>query len=121
MTGLREALARGVALFNAQRFWEAHEAWEEAWMNLEGDEKLFVQGLIQVAAGYYKATVQDQPRGCVKLLTAALEKLDPMPPDYLGIETQRFLPEVRRTLLEAQVWLRASGPPPSSLPQLEQV
>ena len=115
---LSSSLARGIALFNAQQFWEAHEAWEEAWLELEGDEKLFVQGLIQVAAGYYKATVQDQPRGCVKLLTAALEKLSPLPPDFLGVETERFLPEVRRTLLEAQIWLSAAGPRPSLLPRL---
>ena len=115
---LREALSRGIELFNARRFWEAHEAWEEAWLELEGDEKLFVQGLIQVAAGYYKATVQDQPRGCVKLLTAGLEKLAPLPPGFLGVETARFLPEVRRTLVEAQIWLSASGPSPSALPRL---
>ncbi len=119
MTALGEALARGIALFNARKFWEAHEAWEEAWLTLEGDEKLFVQGLIQVAAGYYKATVQDQPRGCVKLLTAALEKLTPLPKNFLGVETERFLPEVRRTRLEAQIWLSASGPTPSNLPRLE--
>jgi predicted metal-dependent hydrolase len=115
---LRGALARGVALFNERQFWEAHEAWEEAWLELEGDEKLFVQGLIQVAAGYHKVCVQNQPRGCVKLLTAALEKLSPMPPDFLGVETARFLPEVRRTLVEAHIWLSASGPAPSDLPRL---
>ena len=118
MTALREALARGIALFNARLFYEAHEAWEEAWLKLEGDEKLFVQGLIQVAAGYHKITVQDQPRGCVMLLTAALEKLSPLPPGFLGVETETFLPEVRRTLLEAHVWLAASGPPPTALPRL---
>ena len=73
---LAESLARGADLFNRGLFWEAHEAWEEAWLELEDEPKLFVQGLIQVAAGYHKATVQNQPRGCVKLLTTALEKLE---------------------------------------------
>src|ERR1700694_3158641 len=78
---LRDSLERGAALFNDRQFWEAHEAWEEAWLELENEEKLFLQGLIQVAAGYYKATVQNQPRGCVSLLTSALEKLEPLPAD----------------------------------------
>ena len=108
MTG--NALARGAALFNQGLYWEAHEAWEELWLELDDEPKLFVQGLIQVAAGYFKATVQLQPRGCVKLLTTALEKLDPMPPDFMGVETQRFLPAVRRTLAEAHRWLAGEIP-----------
>ena len=46
---LRDSLERGAALFNTGKFWEAHEAWEEAWLELENEEKLFLQGLIQVA------------------------------------------------------------------------
>lgn len=105
-----DALAHGATLFNQGLYWEAHEAWEELWLELEDEPKLFVQGLIQVAAGYFKATVQMQPRGCVKLLTTALQKLDPMPPDFMGVETQRFLPAVRRTLAEAHRWLAGEIP-----------
>ena len=105
-----DALARGAALFNEGLYWEAHEAWEELWLELEDEPKLFVQGLIQVAAGYFKATVQLQPRGCVKLLTTALDKLDRAPPDFMGVETRRFLPAVRGTLSEAHRWLAGEIP-----------
>jgi uncharacterized protein len=98
------ALRRGAALFDQGRFWEAHEAWEEAWLEEEGDVRLFLQGLIQVAAGYHKATVQLQPNGCVKLLRSGLDKLEPLPPEYLGVSLGRFLPEVQRTLQEARRW-----------------
>lgn len=104
MTVSREALARGADLYNRGLYWEAHEAWEELWLRLEDEPKLFVQGLIQVAAAGHKAFVQKQPRGCVKLLTSALEKLDRAPQDFLGVETQRFLPAVRRVLDEARRW-----------------
>jgi hypothetical protein len=118
--GTEEALARGMELFNRGLFWESHEAWEEAWLEEEDERKLFLQGLIQVAAGYHKATVQKQPRGCVKLLTSGLEKLDPLPLDFMGVETRRFLPAVRRTLAEAERWL-AGGPEldPGLIPRLE--
>lgn len=44
------ALEEGRRLFNHGEHWHAHEAWEPLWMGLEGDEKLFVQGLIMAAA-----------------------------------------------------------------------
>ena len=103
-------LARGRALFNARLFWEAHEAWEEAWMEEEGDARLFLQGLIQVAAGYYKAFVQAQPVGCVKLLGTGLDKLRPLDGRFGGIALSQFVAEVERTLVFARAW-QAGGAP----------
>ena len=100
----RQALERGAELFNRGLFWEAHEAWEELWLTLEDQPKLFVQGLIQVAAAGHKAFVQLQPRGCVRLLGTAIEKLASCPPDFLGVETQRLIPALRRMLAEAIRW-----------------
>ena len=46
------SLLRGIELFNAGRYWDAHEAWEEAWMpDRKGPDGGFYKGLIQVAAG----------------------------------------------------------------------
>ena len=100
-----EALARGADLFNRGLHWEAHEAWEELWLALEDEPKLFVQGLIQVAAAGHKAFVQRQPLGCVRLLTTALEKLEGAPQDFLGVETRGFLAALRRMLTEAERWM----------------
>ena len=100
-----DALARGADLFNRGQYWEAHEAWEDLWLELEDEQKLFVQGLIQVAAAGHKAFAQHQPRGCVKLLSTALEKLEACPADFLGVETGRFIPALRRMLAEAERWL----------------
>jgi predicted metal-dependent hydrolase len=100
-----QALARGAELFNQGQYYEAHEVWEELWLTLEDEPRLFVQGLIQVAAAGHKAFAQNQPFGCVKLLTTALEKLEPAPPDFLGVETRQFIPALRRMLEEAERWL----------------
>ena len=105
-----EALARGADLFNRGLHWEAHEAWEELWLELEDEPKLFVQGLIQLAAAYHKATVQMQPRGCVKLHRSALEKLAPAPRDFMGVQTEPLLAAARRTLAEAERWLASDVP-----------
>jgi uncharacterized protein len=45
------ALEQGRTLFNQGCFFEAHEAWEAAWLHEEGELRLLLQGLIQVAAG----------------------------------------------------------------------
>jgi hypothetical protein len=43
----------GILFFNRGDFFEAHEAWEDLWMNLTGPERSFVQGLIQAAVALY--------------------------------------------------------------------
>lgn len=115
------ALARGIVLYNGGQFWEAHEAWEEGWMEEEGQTRLFLQGLIQVAAGYYKATVQRQPRGCVKLLKSGLDKLGTMPEGMGGLALRRFVAQVERTLSEATRWLSGEGRglPREMIPRIE--
>jgi len=105
-----DPLARGAELFNRGLFWEAHEAWEELWLELEDEPKLFVQGLIQLAAAYHKATVQMQASGCVKLHRSALAKLTPAPRDFMGVQTEALLAAARRTLAEAERWLARELP-----------
>ena len=82
--GTAGRLERGRALFNAGRYFDAHEAWEEAWLTERGDARLLLQGLIQVAAGCHKAG-QGKAEGCARLLEAGLEKLEPLAAAY-GIE-----------------------------------
>ncbi|HVY61195.1 MAG TPA: DUF309 domain-containing protein, partial [Planctomycetota bacterium] len=45
----------GLARFNAERFWDAHEALEEIWTDLPNGPgpKRFYQGLIQLAAAFH--------------------------------------------------------------------
>lgn len=45
---------RGVVLFNNQRFWDAHEAWEQCWRIAQGAEATRLKGLIQAAAALVK-------------------------------------------------------------------
>jgi Domain of unknown function (DUF309) len=41
---------QGLVEFRAGRFFEAHEEWEMLWKDSRGHDKLFLQGLIQLAA-----------------------------------------------------------------------
>jgi predicted metal-dependent hydrolase len=82
---MTERLAEGVRRFNAHEFWHAHEEWEHLWLNAEGDEKLFIQGLIQLAAAYHHVQ-RGTHRGALRLFDASLRKLSRYPADYLGVD-----------------------------------
>lgn len=114
------ALLRGAALYDQGLYWESHEAWEEAWLEEEGEARVLLQGLIQVAAGYHKAVVQRQPRGCVKLLGSGLDKLRAVPDGLGGVALSRFIPEVESTLQAALRWRDGGGfgLDPADLPRL---
>ena len=75
----------GVERFNARRFWDAHESWEELWLESEGDERTYLQGLIQLAAAYHHI-VRGNARGAARLLHASLAKLGCLPDGYRGID-----------------------------------
>ena len=81
----RGLLFRGVAAFNAGRFFEAHEIWEALWNETVGEEKRFVQGLVQLAAGYLKLS-SAQYSGALKLLMRACQTLRTYPPVYAGLQ-----------------------------------
>ena len=88
-------LASGVELFNSHRFWHAHEAWEEIWLKTTGDDKTFIQGLIQLAAAYHHVQ-RGTFRGAMRLFDAAFAKLDPFPPGHGGIDRAGAVETARR-------------------------
>jgi predicted metal-dependent hydrolase len=102
VTGQR--LDRGRALFNSGHYFEAHEAWEDAWRVETGPVRLTLHALIQVAAGLHKATRQNQPKGCVHLLAAGLEKLRDVPKDSCGLALGEFRTSVEEALARARRW-----------------
>jgi predicted metal-dependent hydrolase len=87
----RTEFALAMRLHNEGEYYEAHEAWEQIWIDeIDDDWRLFVQGLIQVTSAFHKLFVQREPGGASRLLERGLDKLDKYPPDYLGIDLSRF-------------------------------
>ena len=115
------ALERGRLLHNAARYFDAHEAWEDAWIDEEGEARLLLQGLIQVTAGYHKALVDRRPAGSARLLAAGLEKLAPFPDGFAGLALASFRDRVEQSLTEVRAWNegKRSGLDPGLAPQLE--
>ena len=100
-SGFHESLAKGIELFNRRHFYEAHEAWEEGWIDELSDDRLLLQGLIQVAAGFYKLQ-NASPTGTVKLLTVGLAKLRPFVGNSLGVDLPALIPQLEVWLARAE-------------------
>ena len=74
MTEGADQLEKGRAAFNRGEYFGAHELWEDVWHGLVGDERIVVQGLIQIAAGLHHLQ-QHRQRPAVSLLRKGLEKV----------------------------------------------
>lgn len=93
-------LDEGIAEFNAGRHWHAHEAWEHLWLGLDGDDKVFVQGLIMAAAmmHQYKRGVW---RGVLNHWDNVQLRLPPHAPRKWGIDVAALLEELARFAVAA--------------------
>ncbi len=87
-------LDAGIRLFNDGEHWHAHEEWEGLWLGLEGDEKVFVQGLIMAAAmlvQYGRGRVQ----GVINHWANVQARLPPHAPQRWGIDVAGLLDQLR--------------------------
>lgn len=109
LPGTRLALARGRELYTAGRHFEAHEAWEEAWVAESGDARRLLHGLILVAAGLVKAFRDGRPAGAVKHLEAASERLASLPGAFAGVRLGEFRAELAGALKAARRWRDGEG------------
>jgi predicted metal-dependent hydrolase len=75
---------QGIDHFNARRFFEAHEVWEELWLRAPEPEKNFLQGLIQLAAGWHHY-LRGNSSGAESLLAAGVVKLSRCPETHRGL------------------------------------
>lgn len=98
---LIKALRKGIVLFNHRLFFEVHEVLEAQWSQETGEEKQFLQGLIQIAVAFYHLENRNL-RGALSLLQDGIEKIASYRPAFLGVELQEFFPQVEtcRTELE---------------------
>ena len=89
-----DGLQLGVDLFNRGLFWEAHEAWEDAWTpDRHGPDRGFYKGLIQVAAGCLHYGRRNR-RGAVNKWRSGAAYLRPYLPGHRGVELESLVERV---------------------------
>ena len=88
---------RAVAHFNRGDYFEAHEDWEEIWHEARGEDREFVQGLIQVATALHHMTLGNM-RGARILHASAHALLSPLGDSRGGILIKNLLDQFDRSL-----------------------
>lgn len=90
----RPLLDEGIRIFNEGRHWHAHEAWEELWMDQQGDDREFIQGLIMAAAllVHYE---RGNPKGVANHWRNVQQRLPRHAPQKWGIDVQGLLDQLK--------------------------
>jgi uncharacterized protein len=81
---------RGIDHFNRGEFFEAHEVWEDLWIELNDEQKGFYHGLIQAAVTLHHAR-RGNPNGARSLYRRMYANLEGYLPAYLGLDVEKFL------------------------------
>lgn len=80
---------KGVAHFNKEEFFEAHEAWEDLWHATQGEARNFLQGLIQVTSSLHHLQIGNM-RGARLLHDSGSELLSPYGDFYMGLDLKKL-------------------------------
>jgi len=83
----------GVRWFNQGNFFQAHEVWEELWMECRDPSRTFYQGLIQVAVCLHHFSRRNN-RGARKLYHSSRRHLEPFGAWHRGLDLGKLLREL---------------------------
>ena len=86
-----------VRLFNAEKFFEAHEVLEVLWRRERGPVRDYYHGLIQIAAVFVHIQ-KGTPEGGKQLLSTAAGYFKSYSSVFMGIDPERLLEETRGSL-----------------------
>ena len=92
---------KGFELFNAGRYWHAHEALEEAWLEEAGEVRNLYRGILQAGVVYLHVT-RSNYRGVVKVYQRSTRWLDPFPDRCRGVDVGRLKSDLERVFSETR-------------------
>ncbi len=76
-------------LFNNQKWYEAHDAFEDIWNTLDGDERQIIQGILQVSVSQFHLSTGNI-NGATILLGEGLGRIKNRTNIELGIDLESF-------------------------------
>ena len=89
----------GIEHFNARRYFDAHEVWEEIWLHASDQTKVFYQMLIQAAVGLHHHE-RSNTRGASGMYQNVVAKLERLPAIYMSIDLVEFARQFKSFLSE---------------------
>ncbi len=85
----KNSLDEALDLFNNQKWYEAHDAFEEIWNGLYGDERQIIQGILQVSVSQFHLS-KGNYNGAMILLGEGLGRIKSRISEDLGIDLCSF-------------------------------
>ena len=76
-------------LFNNQKWYEAHDAFEDIWNILDGDERQIIQGILQVSVSQFHLS-KGNINGATILLGEGLGRIKTRTKINIGIDLESF-------------------------------
>ncbi len=98
---LHPMAVRGLELFNAHRYWLAHEALEEAWKEEPGQIRHLYRAILQVGVAYLHVERRNYV-GAMKLYHRSHRWLDPFPEHCRGVDLARLRLDLERVIAEVR-------------------
>ncbi len=105
---LSDPFRDGIQLFNEEYFFEAHEHFEGMWHLERGQGRAFLQGLIQVCAGFHHFQ-NGNLIGALDLLRRGPDKMRKYPGRYMGIDAGGLLEKVEAARTQIELIHRGEG------------
>ena len=88
-------------LFNNQKWYEAHDAFEEIWNTLDGDERQIIQGILQVSVSQFHLT-KGNINGATILMGEGLGRIKKRTNINLGVDLESFCKSLEELLRKLQ-------------------
>ena len=104
---------QGIREFNSGRYFEAHEVLEDLWHEYRETDRTFIQGLIQISAGFYHLQCANW-KGTASQLSKGIKKLEAYKPKHLAIELDGFLMQIQQCLDAVNELMEGKGVDPKT-------
>ena len=93
----QDSLHFAVNLFNENKWYEAHDAFEDIWNTLNGDERQVIQGILQVSVSQFHLS-KGNINGATILLGEGLGRIKKRTYVNLGIDLESFCKNLENIL-----------------------
>tara|TARA_B100000287_G_scaffold309547_1_gene292806 strand:+ start:1477 stop:1845 length:369 start_codon:yes stop_codon:yes gene_type:complete len=109
---LKQSFREACDLFNNQKWYEAHDAFENIWNQLDGHERQVIQGILQVSVSQFHLS-KGNKNGATILLGEGLGRIKTRQNLNLGIDLVSFCQNLELLLykLQADVLLTTNDIP----------
>ena len=85
----KDSIVYALNLFNSHKWYEAHDAFEEIWHSVDGDERQVIQGILQVSVSQFHLS-KGNLNGATILLGEGLGRIKTRTKINLGIDLESF-------------------------------